>query len=61
MNTYYLTAFDKAGEKLLDETFQASNDEEAKQTGEQKLGENNLLEKAYRCVAPDGKLVLFHP
>ncbi|WLR51466.1 YhzD family protein [Bacillus tianshenii] len=60
MPTYFLTAFDKKGEKLLDETFEAATDEEAKQTGEQMLSEKDLSEHTHRCVSPNGKLVLFH-
>lgn len=32
MPTYTLTAFERDGEKLLDETFEAANDEEAKKS-----------------------------
>jgi hypothetical protein len=58
--TYRITAFEADGEKLLDETFQAANDVEAKTTGEERLKENQLLEKTHRCVSPTGKLILFH-
>ncbi|OEH92929.1 YhzD family protein [Bacillus solimangrovi] len=61
MKTYYLTAFNKNGETLLNESFEASNDDNAKHTGEQKLTSQNLLDNSYRCVSPSGKLILFHP
>ncbi|PLR80954.1 hypothetical protein CVD25_22375 [Bacillus canaveralius] len=61
MKTYKLTAFEKDGEKILDEAFQASNDDEAKAAGEKMLEDKNLLDKTHRCTSPSGKLVLFHP
>lgn len=45
MGLYYLTAFGKDGEKLLDESFEAANDHEAKQIGTQKLEEKDALKK----------------
>ncbi|MFJ7728025.1 YhzD family protein [Neobacillus sp. NPDC097160] len=60
MKSYKLTAFEANGEKLLDETFQAENDDAAKQQGEQLLSEKNLLEKTHRCTSSSGKLLLFH-
>lgn len=58
---YKLTAFDPNGHKLIDETFQANNDNEAKIQGEQLLKEKDLLDKTHRCTSPAGKLILFHP
>ncbi|WP_251554883.1 YhzD family protein [Neobacillus muris] len=60
MKMYKLTAFEANGEKILDETFQAENDDAAKKHGEQFLAEKNLLDKTYRCTSPAGKLLLFH-
>jgi hypothetical protein len=60
MQTYKITAFEPNGEKLLDESFQAANDAQAKTKGELLLQEKNLLEKTHRCVSPTGKLILFH-
>jgi hypothetical protein len=60
MNTYKLTAFEANGEKILDEAFQAENDDAAKVQGEKLLSEKNLLEKTHRCTSPSGKLLLFH-
>ena len=60
MSEYMLTVFSKEGEKLLDETFTAANDEEAKELGNQKLAEKNYSEHTHRCVASSAKLVLFH-
>ncbi len=57
---YKLTAFEANGEKILDETFQAENDEAAKKLGEELLAEKNLLDKTHRCTSPAGKLLLFH-
>lgn len=60
MKTYKLTVFEENGEKLLDEAFQAGNEEEAKGIGEKLLIEKGFAEKTYRCTSSDGKLVLFH-
>lgn len=61
METYKLTAFEPNGEKILEEAFQAANDEAAKGIGEKMLTENNLIDKTHRCTSPRGKLILFHP
>ncbi|TCT23649.1 YhzD-like protein [Melghiribacillus thermohalophilus] len=60
MKTYYLTVFEKDGSKLLDETFQARDDNEAKQRGMEKLKEKGFEEHTHRCAAPEGHMVLFH-
>ena len=60
MKTYKLTAFEETGEKILDESFQAENDDTAKELGEKLISEKNLLKKTYRCTSPSGKLLLFH-
>jgi hypothetical protein len=60
MPLFKLTAFDKNGHKLLDESFQAATEEEAKQYGERILKEKELLEKTHRCTSSAGKLILFH-
>ena len=60
MGEYFLTVFDKTGEKLLDEKFEAQNNEEAKAIGQKMLEENGYSEHTHRCVAPDAKLILFH-
>lgn len=59
MKTYKLTAFEANGEKIIDESFQAENDEAAKKQGVALLSEKNLLEKTHRCTSPSGKLLLF--
>ncbi|APH06071.1 YhzD family protein [Bacillus weihaiensis] len=59
MTIYYLTVFEKNGEKLLDESFEAQNESEAKEIGQQKLEEKQYTEKTYRCTSSAGKLVLF--
>ncbi len=60
MAEYTLTVFSKAGELLLDESFPAQNDDEAKNLGQSKLAEAGYEEYTHRCVAPDARLVLFH-
>ncbi|QED47120.1 YhzD family protein [Cytobacillus dafuensis] len=60
MKTYKLTVFEKNGEKLLNESFQAADDHEAKGMGEKMLKEKGFDEKTFRCTSPAGKLILFH-
>ncbi|HLR81426.1 MAG TPA: YhzD family protein [Bacillota bacterium] len=60
MKTYFLTAFDPTGEKLLDETFEAEDHDAAKTIGMEKLTEEGYSEHTHRCVSPDAELVLFH-
>ncbi|MEH7116368.1 YhzD family protein [Neobacillus vireti] len=60
MKTYKLTAFEANGEKLLDESLLAENDDAAKKQGEQLLQEKQLQEKTHRLTSPNGKLLLFH-
>jgi len=60
VDTYYLTVFSKKGEKLMDETFEAENDEQAMELGTKRLEEENYEGHTHRCVNPRGKLVLFH-
>ncbi len=57
---YALTVYAKDGENLLDETFAADNDEEAKSLGQKRLDEEGYTEHTHRCVSPDARLVLFH-
>lgn len=59
MHSYILTVFDDTGKKLLDESFEAVNDEEAKKMGTARLGDENFTEFTHRCVSPDAKLILF--
>jgi hypothetical protein len=60
MKTYTITVFEKDGNALVNETFEANNDQEAKEIGTQMLTEKDYEEKTHRCVAPEGHLVLFH-
>lgn len=43
MGTYYLTAFEKTGKTLLDETFEANNESEAKEKGNAILAEKDCF------------------
>jgi hypothetical protein len=60
MPTFFLTAFERTGEKLLDESFEADNEQEAKEKGNAILAEKGLLDKTHRCTTQAGKLILFH-
>ncbi|WP_226670077.1 YhzD family protein [Metabacillus litoralis] len=59
METYYLTVFEKNGEKILDENFQAQTENEAKEIAEQKLAEKEFSAKTHRCTTSSGKLIVF--
>lgn len=60
MRTYKLTAYEKTGKLITEETFTAATDEEAKAKGQAMLEEKNLLEQTHRLASPTGKLLLFH-
>lgn len=60
MRNYALTVFSQSGENLLDESFEAEDNEKAKEIGQNRLEEEGYSEHTHRCVSPDGKLVLFH-
>lgn len=60
LRTYKLTAFEKTGKLLIEETFTAATDDEAKAKGNSMLEEKNLLEQTHRLASPAGKLLLFH-
>ncbi|MFD1739104.1 YhzD family protein [Bacillus salitolerans] len=60
MPIFTLTVFDKSGNKLVDENFEASSEAEAKTKGEQILTEKGFEEHTHRCVNASGKLILFH-
>lgn len=60
LKTYMLTAFDPLGKRLLNESFEAAHDHEAKAYGERLLSEKELLETTHRCTSPLGELLLFH-
>lgn len=60
MKLYNLTSFEKDGKKILDESFEAATDDEAKSKASQILSEKGLTEQTYRCVSPSAQLILFH-
>ena len=60
MRTYKLTAFEKTGKLIIEETFTAATDDEAKEKGNIMLEEKELLERTHRLASPAGKLLLFH-
>ncbi|MGE7183369.1 YhzD family protein [Peribacillus sp. NPDC006672] len=57
---YKLTVFEPSGEKLLDESFTAENDKQAKELGQNLLNEKNYQDQTHRCTSPSGTLLLFH-
>ncbi|HET7577949.1 MAG TPA: YhzD family protein [Bacillales bacterium] len=60
MPNYTLTVFEKNGEKLLDETFEAKDEAEAKEIGSRRLKEEGYESHTSRMTSSAGKLVLFH-
>ncbi|KAF1680341.1 MULTISPECIES: YhzD family protein [Bacillus] len=60
MADYFLTAFDPSGKTLVNERFEAKNEEEAKTHGETLLKEKELHIHTHRLVNAAGKLILFH-
>lgn len=60
MENYTLTVFESSGETLFDESFEAENDEEAKNITRDKLKEKGYEDKTHRCVSADARLVVFH-
>ena len=60
MPIYHITAFEKKGEKILDEAIEAINDQDAIERAKTILTEKGQIEKTHRVVSPSGKLILFH-
>ena len=60
LKNYVLTVFERTGKTLLDETFSAQDDEQAKEIGLTRLSEEGYEAYTHRCVSPDGRLILFH-
>ncbi|MGO4887500.1 YhzD family protein [Anaerobacillus sp. MEB173] len=60
MKTYVITVFDKSGEKLFEESFEAKDDKEAKEIGQRRLAEENYSEHTSRVTRSSGGLVHFH-
>ncbi|TMW74023.1 YhzD family protein [Alteribacter natronophilus] len=61
MGKYFLTAYDKKGNHLLNESFEAKDDKEAKETGQKRLLDEGYAKNPNRVVKESGALVLFHP
>ncbi|MDG4656751.1 YhzD family protein [Ectobacillus antri] len=59
MGVYTITAYEKDGKKLIDKTFEAASEAEAKRIGEQLLREHHVYEQTHRCTSASGKLILF--
>ena len=60
MRTYKLTAFEQTGKMIMEETFTAENDEQARDKGREILAEKELGLQTHRLASPAGKLLLFH-
>lgn len=61
MKTYYLTAYSKSGEHLINETLTAESDEAATAAAVKKLEEKELSDLPSRLVKSSGVLLHFHP
>ncbi|MDR9798713.1 YhzD family protein [Bacillus paralicheniformis] len=59
MESYYVTVFNTGGETLLNERFEAADDEEAKEKGRGLLKEKQFLEHTHRVVHSSGKIIVF--
>ncbi|MBM7646916.1 hypothetical protein JOD45_003151 [Scopulibacillus daqui] len=60
MPKYTLTVYDKDGSKLLEESFEAANDEEGKALGTKRLKQENYENYTNRLTSDHGELILFH-
>ncbi|GGE44394.1 hypothetical protein GCM10011391_23970 [Pullulanibacillus camelliae] len=60
MPSYTLTVFEKDGQKLLEETFEAADDSAAREQGEARINTLDYSHLPSRVVSPIGKLVHFH-
>ncbi|WKA59639.1 YhzD family protein [Planococcus shenhongbingii] len=60
MRTYKLTAYEQTGKLIIEETFTAENDEQAKDKGQAILEEKDFVNQTHRLASPAGKLLLFH-
>jgi len=60
VRTYKLTAFEQTGKLIMEETFTAENDEQARDKGRAILEEKELINQTHRLASPAGKLLLFH-
>jgi len=60
MKVYVLTVFDSKGKLLVDEKFEANNDNDGREIGEQKLALLNYQGYTSRVTRSSGGLVLFH-
>ncbi|SER74164.1 YhzD-like protein [Salipaludibacillus aurantiacus] len=61
MAKYFLTAYSKSGEHLLNEIIEADSDNEASDKGKERLDAESLSANPSRVVRSSGGLVHFHP
>lgn len=60
MKTYKLTVYEQTGKLVVEETFAAATDDEAKVEGTKFIEQHAAEEKTYRLASPTGQLLLFH-
>jgi len=60
MANYILTVYEKDGTKLVDEAFEAANDQEGREKGEALLKQKGYENHTSRVTSSKGKLVHFH-
>ncbi|WP_270182423.1 YhzD family protein [Alkalihalobacillus sp. CinArs1] len=58
MEKYIITAFEKDGTTILDDSFEAQNDKDAKKIGQEILNEKGFESKPARVVSSTGKLIV---
>lgn len=60
MRKYFITAYDKTGNHLMNDVIEASDDQAGRESGMKKLEEEELLLHTSRVVNSKGKLLYFH-
>lgn len=60
MKSYYITVFGKKGKLLVEKSFEAATDDEAKNEAFNFLTHKGYDQQTHRCVSEDAKLLLFH-
>jgi len=60
MRNYYLTVFEKNGKLLVEKSFEAASNDEAKNEAFNFLTHKGYAQHTHRCVSDDAKLLLFH-
>lgn len=60
MKSYLITVYDNKGKKLIEETFQAENDQKARNQGKERLQQQGFTNHTSRVTSELGKLILLN-